>query len=63
MGYNASINQTIVGGLTGTGAAAAPEKLNQKVLRGIVLNWVRSPIMGTAAAALVTLVLHAILGR
>lgn len=62
-GYNASINQTIVGGLAGTGAAAAPDKLNRRVLRGIVLNWIWSPLLGTAAAALVTLVFHAALGR
>ncbi len=62
-GLNASINQTIVGGLTGTGVAVSPDKLNRKVLRNIVLNWLWSPVLGTAVAALVTLVLHAALGK
>lgn len=62
LGYNASINQTIVGGLTGTGVAAAPDKLNRKVLRAIVKNWALSPVLGLGAAALVTVALHAALG-
>ena len=52
VGYNASINQTIVGGLAGAGLAAAPDKLDRSMLRKIVLNWVWSPLMGTSSAAL-----------
>lgn len=33
LGYNASINQTIVGGLAGAGLAAAPDKLDWAMLR------------------------------
>lgn len=63
VGYNASINQTIVAGLIGTGAAARPDKLDRKVLRNILMNWTWSPALGSAAAAMVTVVLHATLGR
>lgn len=38
IGYNASINQTIVDGLTGSGLAAYRSKLNWRVIRNIVLN-------------------------
>lgn len=61
VGYNASINQTIVGGLAGAGLAAAPDKVDWSMLRKIVLNWVWSPLMGTGSAVLVYLLLRAIL--
>lgn len=58
-GLNASINQTIVGGLFGTGLAAAPDRLDRTLLRNIVRNWILSPVLGTAVAVLVGLVFHA----
>lgn len=61
-GYNASINQTIVGGLTGVGGAVARNKLNRGVVRNIVLTWVWSPVLGLGSAALVGLILHAVFG-
>jgi phosphate/sulfate permease len=63
LGHNASINQTIVSGLTGAGLAAAPERVDWSVLRRIVLNWVLSPILGVLSAALTDVVLHAIFQR
>ena len=63
IGYNASINQTIVGGLTGSGLAAGRNKLNWKVIRNIVMNWTWSPLLGLACSALVTIILKAIFGR
>ena len=60
LGYNASINQTIVGGLTGAGAAVAPEKLDHSVLRKIVLNWALSPVLGATSAAATCWLLRAL---
>lgn len=60
IGYNASINQTIVGGLAGAGMAAAPDRLDRSMLRKIVLNWVWSPLIGTTSAALACWLLRAI---
>lgn len=62
LGYNASINQTIVGGLIGSGFAADRNKLNWKVIRNIVLNWTWSPIFGLSCSALLTMLLHALFG-
>ena len=56
-GYNASINQTIVGGLTGTGVGMDRTKVNWKVLRNILLNWILSPALGLSGAALLTVLL------
>lgn len=61
-GYNASINQTIVGGLTGVGSAVARNKLNRGVVRNIVLTWVWSPVLGLGSAALVSLILNTVFG-
>lgn len=61
LGYNASINQTIVGGLVGAGTAVARNKVNRRVVRNIMLNWTLSPVMGLACSALVSLGLHAII--
>lgn len=63
VGYNASINQTIVGGLTGSGLAADRNKLNWKVIRNIVLNWTWSPVLGLGCSAIVTVSLEALFGR
>lgn len=60
LGYNASINQTIIGGLAGAGTAVAPDKLDRGVLRKIVLNWTWSPLLGTTAAAVTSVLLHGI---
>ncbi len=60
VGYNASINQTIVGGLAGAGLAEAPDKVDWRMLHKIVLNWVWSPLMGTGSAVLACLLLRAI---
>jgi phosphate/sulfate permease len=54
LGYNASINQTIVGGLIGAGAATARSKLNRAVARNIVLNWTLSPFLALTCSALMT---------
>lgn len=61
-GYNASINQTIVGGLTGSGLAANRSALKWKVIRTIVLNWTWSPALGLSCAALLTVALRALFG-
>lgn len=61
-GYNASINQTIVGGLIGVGSAVARNKLNRGVVRNIVLTWVWSPVLGLGSAALVSLILNTAFG-
>jgi len=58
LGYNASINQTIVGGLTGTGLAVDRQKLNWSVLRNIVLNWTWSPVLGLSCSAIMTVIFH-----
>ncbi len=63
VGYNASINQTIVGGLTGSGLAVARDRLNWTLLRNIVLNWTWSPVLGLGCSALVTVILRAIFGH
>jgi PiT family inorganic phosphate transporter len=62
VGYNASINQTIVGGLTGAGLAVARNKLNWQVIRRIVLNWTWSPALGLGCSALLSVLLHALFG-
>lgn len=61
-GYNASINQTTVGGLTGVGSAVARSKLDRVVVRNIALTWVWSPVLGLGSAALVSLILNAVFG-
>lgn len=61
-GYNASINQTIIGGLVGAGASVARNKLDRKVVRSIVLNWTLSPLLGTCSAAVMALIFHAVFG-
>jgi PiT family inorganic phosphate transporter len=63
LGYNASINQTIVGGLTGVGTAVARPKLNRNVLRNITLTWFWSPLLGLGCSALMTVMLHMIIGH
>lgn len=59
LGYNASINQTITAGLVGVGLAQQENRLNKKVARTIVLNWVLSPILGLGVAALAALIFRA----
>lgn len=63
IGYNSSINQTIVGGLTGTGLAVDRNKLNWKVIRNILINWILSPTLGLTSAALVTIALRFMLSN
>ena len=60
-GYNASINQSVVGGLAGVGLATDRSKLNRGALRNIALNWILSPLLGTVSAAVLDLLLHALL--
>ncbi|MCL4545476.1 MAG: anion permease [Chloroflexi bacterium] len=60
LGHNASINQTIVGGLTGAGLATDRSKLNRMVLRNIVLNWILSPLFGLSSATLASVILRVI---
>jgi len=62
VGYNASINQSIVGGLTGSSLAIDRNKLNWKVILNNVLNWTTSPVLGLACSAVITVILHAIFG-
>lgn len=61
-GYNASINQTIVGGLVGAGSANKENKINRKNVLNIVATWFWSPVLGIASAALGSLILRAIFG-
>lgn len=61
LGYNASINQTIVAGLIGVGVAQHENNLNRKVARNIIINWTLSPALGLGVSALVTVILHTIL--
>lgn len=61
-GYNASINQTIVGGLVGAGGAQHQKPIHRRTVRNIVLTWFWSPLLGTASAALIALALRAIFG-
>jgi len=60
LGYNASINQTIVGALAGAGNAVEGSTLDRRVLRNIVLGWLWSPLLGVSAAAVASVVLHRI---
>lgn len=62
LGYNASINQTIVAGLIGVGAAQRQRKINRRVARNIALNWTLSPILGLGCSALLTVILTAASG-
>jgi len=62
LGYNASINQSIVGGLIGTGIAKNGRDVNWTVLRNIVLNWTLSPLLGTAAAIVAVMLFRTIPG-
>ncbi|MGI8576713.1 MAG: hypothetical protein ACR2KG_02090 [Nocardioidaceae bacterium] len=55
VGYNASINQTIVGGLVGAGSAVKENKMNRKNVINIVVTWFWSPILGIASAAVASL--------
>lgn len=59
VGYNASINQTIVGGLYGAGTSVARSKINRTVARNIALNWTLSPVLALAASALITTAIKA----
>lgn len=61
-GYNASLNQTIVGGLTGSGLATGANRLNWPVVRSIILNWTWSPVLGLLASAVMTVALRALFG-
>jgi PiT family inorganic phosphate transporter len=60
VGYNASINQTIVGGLIGSGLAADRNKLNWNVIRNILMNWIWSPVLSLSSSVLITIILKAI---
>lgn len=62
LGYNASINQTIVGGLIGVGAAQRHSKVNRRVARNIALNWTLSPVLGLGCSAALTATLSALFG-
>lgn len=53
LGYNASINQTIVGGLIGAGASVARNQIDRGVARNIALNWTLSPVLALASSALI----------
>jgi PiT family inorganic phosphate transporter len=59
LGHNASINQTIVGGLSGSGFAVDRRRLNMRVIRNILVNWTLSPALGLAVSALITVGLRA----
>jgi phosphate/sulfate permease len=58
VGYNASINQTIVGALAGAGSAAEEPLVDRRVLRNILLGWLWSPLLGVSAAAAASVVLR-----
>lgn len=58
LGHNASINQTIVGGLAGAGTGVDRRLVNWPVIRNIILTWLLSPALALAATALIALVLH-----
>lgn len=60
LGYNASINQTIVGGLLGAGAAVKGKNVDRHVIRGIVLNWTLSPAISLASSLAITALLQAV---
>ncbi len=60
VGYNASINQTIIGGMTGSGLSVGRNRLNWQVIRNIILNWGLSPVLGLACSAIVALIFQAI---
>jgi len=60
LGYNASINQTIVGALAGAGTAAEGSNVDRRVLHNILLGWLWSPFLGVSAAAAASVVLHRI---
>lgn len=62
LGHNASINQTIVGGLAGAGSAVRRAHLDRRVLRNIVLGWILSPLFGVAGAAAMSALLHVAFG-
>lgn len=62
-GYNASINQTIIGGLAAVGSAVESAKLDRRVIRNIVVSWGWRPVLGIGSPVVASLVLHAIFGQ
>jgi PiT family inorganic phosphate transporter len=59
LGHNASINQTIVGGLAGAGTGLDRQLVNWPVIRNIVVTWLLSPALALASTALIAVLLHA----
>ena len=60
LGYNASINQTIVGALAGAGTAAEGSNVDRRLLRNILPGWLWSPLLGVSTAAVASVARHRI---
>jgi phosphate/sulfate permease len=59
LGYNASINQTIVAALIGVGVTQHENRLNRTIARNIIINWTLSPALGLGVSMILTVLAHA----
>ena len=60
MGYNASINQTLISGLIGSSIGKGEKSINYRVVKGILIGWGVSPAAGLVVSIAISLILLAI---
>jgi len=62
-GLFTSMNQALVGAMTGAGAARGRETIDRQVLTGIVRGWVIGPAAGIRATFVIASVITALAGN
>ncbi|NMJ86364.1 MAG: inorganic phosphate transporter [Thaumarchaeota archaeon] len=61
IGYNASINQTLISGLLGASIGKKEKGINFKVIKGILIGWGVSPASGLIVSVVISLILLAVI--
>jgi len=61
VGYNASINQTLISGLVGASMGKKEKNINSRIMKGILIGWGISPASGLAVSVALSLIFLAVL--
>ncbi|MEE8133371.1 MAG: inorganic phosphate transporter [Nitrososphaerales archaeon] len=61
VGYNASINQTLISGLVGASMGKKEKNINSRIMKGILIGWGISPVSGLVVSVALSLIFLAVL--
>ncbi len=61
VGYNASINQTLISGLVGASMGKKEKNINSRIMKGILIGWGISPASGLVVSVALSLIFLAVL--